>query len=425
MTINNGSTDAENSPTEDIFFDCESEEDEYDSDGYPKGIRWTNNDPEDQDDDSLGDNVEYYVSNDNSIWIKRVSAAKIKQPPEGSFAALQRNASRMKSDVRMIPRPVVISVCINGEECQALLDSGSLGDFMSTTLAEQLKVERQPLDTQLTVQLAAQGSKTKISYSAEADLTYAKIQSRRRFDVMNIDGYDLILGTPFIWQHKILVGLNPPRVVVGSDTPVIIAKGDDVGILASRAVRPSERSMEDLRRELHEYAAPLYQKATETALPPLRRVNHRIPIIDESIRYPFRASRCPEGFREQWNDKRDIFLKSGRWQYASGVNASPIMFLRKPAGGMRNTVDLRARNDNTEKMASPLPDQDGIRRRVAGSKYFTAMDLEGAYEQVRVEPDDVRHTLMATPDGTMVSLVLQQGDCNAIAVGTQTLGVYL
>jgi hypothetical protein len=105
------------------------------------------------------------------------------------------------------------------------------------------------------------------------------------------------------------------------------------------------------------------------------------------------------------------------------------MFLRKPAGGMRNTVDLRARNDNTEKMASPLPDQDGIRCRVARSKYFTAMDLEGAYEQVRVEPDDVRHTLMATPDGTMVSLVLQQGDCNAIAtfmaVMTDMFGLYI
>ncbi|EIN12598.1 DNA/RNA polymerase, partial [Punctularia strigosozonata HHB-11173 SS5] len=144
-------------------------------------------------------------------------------------------------------------------------------------------------------------------------------------------------------------------------------------------------------------------------LPPLRRVNHRIPIIDKDKRYPFRASRCPEGFREQWNTKRDIFLNSGRWEYASGTNAVPIMFLSKPSGGMRNTVDLRARNDNTRKMSSPLPDQDAIRRRVAASRYFTAMDVEGAYEQVRVEPEDVPYTLMATPDGTMVSHVLQQG----------------
>jgi hypothetical protein len=142
----------------------------------------------------------------------------------------------MKSAGRMIPRPVVISVCINGEECRALLDSGSLGDFMSTTLAEQLKVEKRSLEAQLTVQLAAQGSKTKINYSAEAELAYAKIRSRRKFDVMNIDGYDLILGTPFIWQHKILVGLNPSRVVVGSDTPIPIQSGDDVGVLASHAV---------------------------------------------------------------------------------------------------------------------------------------------------------------------------------------------
>jgi hypothetical protein len=44
---------------------------------------------------------------------------------------------------------------------------------------------------------------------------------------------------------------------------------------------------------------------------------------------------------------------------------------------------------------------------MARSRYFTAMDMEGMYEQVCVEPADVKHMLMATPDGTIVSQVLQ------------------
>ena len=43
------------------------------------------------------------------------------------------------------------------------------------------------------------------------------------------------------------------------------------------------------------------------------------------------------------------------------------------------------------------------------------MDGQDAYEQIRVDPADVPKTLMTTPDGTMVSEVLQQGDTNAVA----------
>jgi len=43
------------------------------------------------------------------------------------------------------------------------------------------------------------------------------------------------------------------------------------------------------------------------------------------------------------------------------------------------------------------------------------LDGKDAYEQIRVEPVDVWKTLFATPDGTMVSLVMQIGDCNAPA----------
>jgi len=33
-------------------------------------------------------------------------------------------------------------------------------------------------------------------------------------------------------------------------------------------------------------------------------------------------------------------------------------------------------------------------------------------EQIHVDPKHVPHTLFTTPDGTMVSEVMQQGDCN-------------
>lgn len=80
---------------------------------------------------------------------------------------------------------------------------------------------------------------------------------------------------------------------------------------------------------------------------------------------------------------------------------------------LRTVCDLRERNANTKKLSSPLPDIKGILRRVASSKYRSTIDLANAYEQIRVKPEHVDRTAMATPSGTMVSQVMQQGDCNA------------
>ena len=54
-------------------------------------------------------------------------------------------------------------------------------------------------------------------------------------------------------------------------------------------------------------------------------------------------------------------------------------------------------------------------RRVARKPYRSLIDGKDVYEQIRVEPAHVERTAMTTPDGNMVSLVLQQGDCNAVA----------
>lgn len=58
---------------------------------------------------------------------------------------------------------------------------------------------------------------------------------------------------------------------------------------------------------------------------------------------------------------------------------------------------------------------ESILRRVAKAKYRSIVDGKDAYEQIRIEPKDVQYSAMATPDGPMLSRVMQQGDCNAVA----------
>jgi hypothetical protein len=67
------------------------------------------------------------------------------------------------------------------------------------------------------------------------------------------------------------------------------------------------------------------------------------------------------------------------------------------------------------KDVTPLPDQEVIWEDVAQAKFCSKIDLSDAYEQVYVHTEDVDKTAFVTIAGTYVSLIMQQGDCNAPA----------
>jgi hypothetical protein len=67
---------------------------------------------------------------------------------------------------------------------------------------------------------------------------------------------------------------------------------------------------------------------------------------------------------------------------------------------------------------------EGILRRASRCQYRSLIYGQDAYEQICVKPKHVERTAVSTPDGNMVSLVLQQRDCNAPAT-YQSLMNYL
>ena len=93
--------------------------------------------------------------------------------------------------------------------------------------------------------------------------------------------------------------------------------------------------------------------------------------------------------------------------------AAPLLCVPKKSGKLQTVVDAHKRNDNTFKDVTPFPDQDQIRMDVTRAKYRTKIDMSDAYEQIRVEPADVWKTVFASPLGTYMSHVMQQGNCNA------------
>ena len=135
--------------------------------------------------------------------------SKAKKSAEQTPETVERTAMRLKDFKRVIPKPIVLTVFINEQPIRALLDTGSMADFVSTTTVDQLKLPREVLAKQANVQLAVHGSRSKINCSVTVNFKYQAIDEKRCFDVVNLDSYDMILGTPFLFQHQVLLGLNP------------------------------------------------------------------------------------------------------------------------------------------------------------------------------------------------------------------------
>ena len=63
----------------------------------------------------------------------------------------------------------------------------------------------------------------------------------------------------------------------------------------------------------------------------------------------------------------------------------PILFVPKKDGKLRLCVDYRKLNDITVKNRYPLPNISELQDRLLGAKFFTALNLRGAYNLIRMK----------------------------------------
>ena len=143
------------------------------------------------------------------------------------------------------------------------------------------------------------------------------------------------------------------------------------------------------------------------------------------MQYKYHLPKCPDAMKPQLLEKIERYTAAGWWQQVNTSQAAPLLCIAKKSGKLRTVVDTRKRNDNTRKDVTPFPDQDQIRMDVARAKYRSKIDLSDAYEQIRIAVEDMWKTAFSTLYGTFVSLVMQQGDCNAPATFQSLMTSYL
>ena len=77
--------------------------------------------------------------------------------------------------------------------------------MLSPNFIRVAKIEPSPLDKPIGIQLAGTGSKSVINYGTNTTIKYEGRELKEYFDIINIDYYDAILGTPFLRKHEVMI----------------------------------------------------------------------------------------------------------------------------------------------------------------------------------------------------------------------------
>lgn len=155
-------------------------------------------------------------------------------------------------------------------------------------------------------------------------------------------------------------------------------------------------------------------------LPPLRDINHHIPYKPTKpwIAHKFRL---PEAQKQALEKDMEPKLRSGIYRYTSEIPLAASHMVPKHDSKLRHVQDLRKRNEDTERMAWPMPDQEELVHNIARSSNGSVFDMISAFDQTRIDPKDEKYATIINHMGVFQQRTIQQDDKNAVATQQRTM----
>lgn len=356
---------------------------------------------------------------------------------------------------------------VNGRVVKFMLDSGAMGNFLSSDWVKDNGVRAAPRVSDKILQLPNGSEMASTHFLPQASLQLFSAEGdsphhheRLRLDIADLQGYDAILGKPWLdkhnpsinWQtHTVTIGKRGRKVILQQKRPAqpppspqrsaqdvksdllsakqmkrlmrkqqgtffvaYVREVEDLQAVAESGNQPAQASPSPADPLLQEFR-DVFPDDLPRTLPPARDVDHVIELIPganppSKPTYPLSYSELDELKQQLADLKLHGFARPSKSPYGA-----PVLFVRKKDGSMRMCVDYRALNQVTIKNRYPLPRIDELLDRVQGAKVFSKIDLRSGYHQIRIAEEDIPKTAFRTRYGHFEFTVLPFGLTNAPA----------
>lgn len=159
----------------------------------------------------------------------------------------------------------------------------------------------------------------------------------------------------------------------------------------------------------------VFDKKAANTLPPHRESDHKIELLPGKSPPAgplYNMSVDELKVLKKWLEEN---LAKGFIRSSKSPAASPVLFAKKPGGGLRLCVDYRGLNAITIKNRYPLPLVQETLSRLAQAKYYTTLDINSAFNRIRIAEGHEWMSAFNTRLGLYESLVMPFGMTNAPA----------
>lgn len=140
-----------------------------------------------------------------------------------------------------------------------------------------------------------------------------------------------------------------------------------------------------LPEELLPYKSFFSKKAADTLPPHRKGVDMHIELQENTKLGHAPLYRMSYEEQELVKEYLEEHIAKGFITRSTTDHGSPILFVRKPGGGLRFCVDYRKLNALTKKNRYPLPLVDEILAQFQGTKVISKIDIRHAFNRVRME----------------------------------------
>ena len=133
-------------------------------------------------------------------------------------------------------------------------------------------------------------------------------------------------------------------------------------------------------------------------LPGCNTVPHKIELRDNRP-VKSKAYRVPHALRPELDSQLDLLLEANILHPSMSEFASPVILVKKACGQYRLAVDFRKLNKQLIKDSYPLPNITDSVDALAGSVFFSTLDLTSGFFQQTIRPEDRHKTAIITHRG--------------------------